>query len=87
MDVLTARLHIRDLRRSDLEAMIALWTDPDVRRIMGDYGPQSAGDVPPWIENAIVHNGARPRYAHNCAIVERASGTVVGWIGFGYPDE
>ena len=35
----------------------------------------------------IAHNEARPRYAHNCSIVERSSGTVAGWIGFGYPSE
>ena len=38
MDAITERLHIRDVQRADLEAMVALWTDPDVQRLMGILG-------------------------------------------------
>ena len=54
---------------------------------MGNPFPQSAEQVSSWIEDSIKHNEARPRYAHSCSIVERSSGIVVGWIGFGYPSE
>jgi ribosomal-protein-alanine N-acetyltransferase len=87
MDVMTKRLHIRDMQRVDLEGMVVLWADPDVRRFMGGFGPQSAEEVLPWIDECIKHNEARPRYAHNCSIVERSSGIVAGWIGFGHPSE
>ena len=49
MEVMTKCLHVRVVQRVDLEGMIALWTDCDVRRIMGDFGPQSKEEVLPWI--------------------------------------
>lgn len=87
MDITTEWLHIRDLEREDLDSMVALWTDPIVKREMGTYGPQVSEEVLPWIEDAISHNRAVPRFAHNSAIVESSSGLVTGWIGFGKPSK
>src|SRR5262249_33695776 len=40
-----------------------------------------------FVNNCIFHNGQRPRASHNCAIVLRATGKVIGWIGFGHPSQ
>ncbi len=85
MDVTTDRLRIRDIEQDDLEALVVLWTDPAVRQGMGTYGPTSREQVRQWLEEMMVHNRAVPRFAHNSAIVQRASGFVVGWIGVGKP--
>ena len=83
MDVETPRLRIRDLVTEDLEPMVELWADPDVERWMTGYGPRSRSEVEAWMPETIGFNEASPREAHNCAIVELATGRVVGWIGFG----
>lgn len=85
MEALTERLQIRDVATSDLEAMVALWMDDGVKQGMGSWGPQTEEEVLPWIEDAIKHNQAEPRFTHNSAIVERSIGQAIGWIGFGSP--
>lgn len=83
MDVVTSRLRIRDLRAGDLAAMVELWTDPDVGRFMGTYGPRSAAQTATWLRDAMRHNRARPRFAHNTAIVVAETGECAGWTGCG----
>jgi ribosomal-protein-alanine N-acetyltransferase len=83
MDAKTRRLHIRDIVKEDLDSMTLLWMNPAVKHWMGTWGPQTANEVLPWIEETIAHNQATPRLAHNCAIVESESELVAGWIGFG----
>jgi len=87
MDVVTRRLHIRDLRAGDFAAMAELWTDPDVVRFMGSYGPRSAAQTAGWLEDAICHNRAEPRFAHNTAIIVAGAGDCAGWIGCGKSSE
>lgn len=87
MNVNTERLHIRDIARADLDAMIDLWMDPIIKLRMGSFGPQASDEVLPWIEDAITHNETRPRFAHNSVMVVSASDRVAGWIGFGQPNE
>lgn len=87
MEALTEHLHLRDISTDDLAPMIALWMDEGVKDGMGDWGPQKEEEVLPWIEGAINANQANPRVAHICAVVERTTGTVVGFIGFGPPSE
>ena len=53
MEAITERLKIRDLVITDLEAMVTLWMDEGVKQGMGTWGPQTEGDVLPWIEDAI----------------------------------
>lgn len=67
--------------------MAALWMDDGVKQGMGSWGPQTEEEVLPWIEDAMKHNQAEPRGAHTSVIVERSSGMVVGFIGFGAPSE
>lgn len=87
MDLTTGRLHIRDLRANDLAAMTELWADADVGRLMGTYGPRSAEETATWVSEMIEHNRARPRAAHNAAIIVAATGERAGWIGCGESSE
>jgi [ribosomal protein S5]-alanine N-acetyltransferase len=87
MDVVTRRLHIRDLRAGDLAAMADLWTDPDVGRFMGTYGPRSAAQTATWLNEVMRHNRAQPRFAHNTAIIVAETGQCAGWIGCGKSSE
>lgn len=87
MEAFTERLHVRDVGRGDLEAMVALWMDNVVKQGMGTWGPQTEDEVLPWIDDAMKHNQAEPRFTHNSVIVERSSELAAGWIGFGPPSQ
>lgn len=84
MDVMSERLHIRDLTEADWPALHALRTDPDVYRY-NHFGPESEEETRAWIRATMVHNNLTPRLSHNCSIVLKATGAVIGWIGFGLP--
>jgi RimJ/RimL family protein N-acetyltransferase len=83
MDITTARLHIRDLIEDDAEAMNLLRTDPAVYRY-NHFGPETLEETWQWIINTKFYNERPERDSHNCAIVLRSNGEVIGWIGFGF---
>jgi [ribosomal protein S5]-alanine N-acetyltransferase len=87
VDLATRRLLIRDLQADDLAGMIELWADEDVGRFMGTYGPRSAEETARWLEDVMQHNRARPRFAHNAAIIVAETGARAGWIGCGKSSE
>ncbi|HUQ40572.1 MAG TPA: GNAT family N-acetyltransferase [Acidimicrobiales bacterium] len=78
----TDRLALRDLASEDLDAMIAAWTDPDVARLMDDWGPRTATATAAWLDAAMEARRADPT-GYGCSIVTKDDGVVVGWIGFG----
>ena len=83
MDVLTARLRLRDLRVEDRDPMVDLWTDAAVARFMDDFGPRTAAQTDDWIRATLAANRERERSSHNSTILLRSTGAVVGWIGVG----
>jgi RimJ/RimL family protein N-acetyltransferase len=84
MNVLTPRLHVRDLLGEDWRALHSLRIDPLVHRF-NHFGPESESETRTWVRETMESNASTPRLAHNCAIVLRATGEVIGWIGFGTP--
>jgi len=84
MEITSARLQIRDLAPADWPALHALRTDPLVYRY-NHFGPESEEETRTWIRETMVHNNLTPRLSHNCSIILRATGQVIGWIGFGLP--
>ena len=84
MDITSERLHIRDFASEDWLALHALRIDPAVYRY-NHFGPESEEETRIWIRETMVHNNLTPRLSHNCSIVLKASGAVIGWIGFGLP--
>jgi RimJ/RimL family protein N-acetyltransferase/N-acetylglutamate synthase-like GNAT family acetyltransferase len=80
----TERLTLRDWEESDLEAVLALKSDPEVLRYTHE-APLDREGARAWLRAVIVHNRRRPRRAYNLAVVDRDSGAVLGWLGFGPP--
>ena len=85
--MVTRRLHIRDLCAEDLPAMTEMWTDPDVGRFMGTFGPRTAAQTAAWLDEVMCHNRAQPRLVHDTAIIVAETGQCAGWIGCGPSDE
>lgn len=84
MNVMSERLHIRDLAEEDWQPLHALRTDPQVYRY-NHFGPESEAETRTWIRETMVHNNRSPRLSHNCSILLKATEQVIGWIGFGLP--
>lgn len=78
----TSRLRIRDLLAEDLESMVAVWVDPQVARFMDNFGPRTPAQTAEWLSAAIAARHADPS-GFGCSIIERTTGAVIGWIGFG----
>lgn len=83
----TPRLTLRDLCSGDLHALLAISGDENVQRMMEGYLPANESDLGEWLAGTIQHNEQQPRLSHNCAIVLKDTGQVIGWIGFGVPEE
>lgn len=78
----TDRLRLRDLEWSDLEAMVRLWTDPDVEAFMDDFGPRTTVEVEQWVADALRAARTAPRF-RSWVMELKGAGDIVGWIGFG----
>lgn len=86
MEFQTARLCVRDLLWDDLAAMHAYKADRLVTQYT-DFGVKTLEQSGAWLAGCIHHNTIPDRVAHNCAIVLRATGEAIGWIGFGPPSD
>jgi [ribosomal protein S5]-alanine N-acetyltransferase len=80
----TDRLVIRDFESGDVEGVHAWRSDAEVARWM-NFKPASRAESHAFLVSCIAGNEAEPRQAYNCAIVHKASGTTIGWIGWGPP--
>ena len=78
----TPRLVLRDFINEDRGDVHALRSDPEVARFM-DHAPETPEQSRDWLTGVISHNRERPRVAYNLAVVHRAEGRVIGWIGIG----
>jgi RimJ/RimL family protein N-acetyltransferase len=58
-----------------------------IGRFMGTYGPRSAEETARRLADTMRHNRARPRFAHNAAIIVAGMGERAGWIGCGKSSE
>ena len=79
----TDRLILRDLEPSDLDAMVHLWTDPDVARFMDDYGPRTPDEVERWVPEALDAARSAPWFRSWVLTLKPAGTEIVGWISFG----
>lgn len=80
------RLILRDPVLEDWQGAHGFLADPAVMRWihLGPL-PYSEAQSRHWITDLIFHNRQQPRTSHNALIVERASHSVIGWIGIGKP--
>src|SRR5437867_1105581 len=83
--VLTAeRLVLRVFVEADLADVHAMRSDPEVARFM-DFAPETLDQARTWLDGVIDHSRKRKRPCdgYNLAVVLRATGRVIGWVGFG----
>lgn len=83
--LVTARLAVRPFTASDTALLVALFADPQVHRFVDDGQPLAADVAALWVERSAA-NLARFGYGTG-AVVERASGELIGWAGFARPDD
>jgi RimJ/RimL family protein N-acetyltransferase len=80
MECQTERLLIRDFEAGDRAAVRQWRTDPEVMR----YLDQPLGrDPDAWFDAVLRFSAQGSRGSHDAAIVLRATGEVIGWIGIG----
>ncbi|RPI49811.1 MAG: N-acetyltransferase [Chloroflexi bacterium] len=76
----TPRLLIRRLEPGDVDALVALWTDPEVTRYVG--GPREPGRLRATLTESVAGEEADAAPAMDLwTVVEKASGRVVGNCG------
>ena len=78
----TARLLVRHLQPGDLDAMVAIFSDPIVTRWAGDGSPLSREQCERWIE--ISQRNYETKGFGASAVVGRASGAMIGLCGIVY---
>lgn len=82
--LVTERLALRGLDSSDFEPYAAICADPEVRRYLGDGRPLDRAGA--WREMAVLLGHWRLRGFGQWALIERASGELVGRAGLWQPE-
>jgi RimJ/RimL family protein N-acetyltransferase len=80
----TERLRLRMFRQDDLDAYAAICADPEVMRYLGDG--KALGRAEAWRQMAMILGHWSLRGFGLWALEERASGALVGRIGFFQPE-
>ena len=80
----TERLRLRAFREEDLDAYAAICADPEVMRYLGDGRALSRADA--WRQMALIIGHWTLRGYGLWAVEERATGALVGRLGFFKPE-
>jgi RimJ/RimL family protein N-acetyltransferase len=80
----TPRLLLRPFREEDLDAYAAMCADPDVMRYIGEGRPLTRAET--WRQMAAILGHWHLRGYGVWAVEERASGAMIGRIGFWNPE-
>ncbi len=80
----TERLVVRPFEEADADRLIAIFADPADARHVGDGDPLDRHGASLWVRNSRA-NLRRFGFGTG-AVVERASGRVIGWAGFARPE-
>lgn len=83
--LVTTRLAVRPFVASDVPLLVALFADPEVHRCVDDGQPLAPDVAALWVERSAA-NLERFGYGTG-AVVERASGELIGWAGFARPGD
>jgi ribosomal-protein-alanine N-acetyltransferase len=79
----TPRLYARHITASDVDAMLAVYGDPAVVRYVADGQPLDRARCEQWVE--VTRRNHATRGYGMVALVEQASGAVVGFCGLVHP--
>ncbi len=83
--LVTTRLAVRPFMASDASLLVTLFVDPEVHRFVDDGQPLAPDVAARWVERSAAN---LERFGHGTgAVVERASGELIGWAGFARPDD
>lgn len=77
-------MELRDLTANDVDVMVELWTDPDVERLMDDFGPRTATEVMDWLPVELETSRCDP--THGGWVISDDNGEAAGLIMFGQSD-
>ena len=80
----TPRLRLREFRATDLDDYVASVGDPDVMKYIGDGAPMGREDA--WRSMAVMSGHWNLRGYGLWAIEEKATGRVLGRVGYFYPE-
>jgi RimJ/RimL family protein N-acetyltransferase len=75
----TPRLIARHLSDEDVDAMAAVYGDADAMRWVGDGQPLDRSQCVHWVE--VTHNNYASRGYGMTALIDRATGDIVGFCG------
>ena len=81
------RLVLRDMCGEDVPALHGVFSDPEVYLYMGYIKSDSLAQTEARVKEMIYHNSQDPRFAYSLSVIEKETGLLVGWIGFGDSDE
>jgi len=84
-EIETGRLRLRLFTPADLDGFCALTADPEVMRFIGDGVVLPRQDIEANLSSII--GGFRRRGYGRWAMVEKSTGRLVGYCGFGHSDE
>lgn len=76
----TDRLTLRDLRMADFDAVHEYASDPLVTRFTS-FGPNSPDDTRDFLARSVEAITASPRRVYSFAVIERATGRLIGGCG------
>lgn len=79
----TPRLRLRDFVPDDWPVIFALSRESCVTKFQSWLRLADEEAARQWVGEAIFHNGLLPRSAYNLAVTLKASGQVIGWLGWG----
>lgn len=81
----TSRLTIRPFEPSDAPVLVAVFSDPEVARYVGDGEPLSLENAQLWVTRS-GENLRRHGYGTG-AVIARSTGQLIGWAGFARPKD
>ena len=73
----TPRLHLRDFLPTDLQAIHAYASDPEVTRLMF-YGPRDEADTMAYLQRMLQSQVERPRRTWELAVIQCADNRLIG---------
>jgi len=81
--ITTERLVVRRLLPNDVDALLAVYGDPESMLWVGDGQPLDRAACEQWV--AVTERNVATRGYGMSAMVERASGAVIGFVGLVHP--
>src|SRR5262249_54943266 len=81
LEIETARLRLRQFKRTDWKEVHEYASDPEVSRYM-EWGPNTVDDTMTFIDSTLQHQKEKPRRFFDFAVTLKESGKLIGACGF-----